>query len=100
MAAMTQVVHITARSARGHGSEGNTGKLIEQLELESKHRSGGLRWSATYLIEEGGMEQPGTDANEQKAELGGNEPGMMVVTDNLAEAGEGKGYYKGEEVRN
>ena len=46
------------------------------------------------------MEQPGTDANEQKAELGGNEPGMMVVTDNLAEAGEGKGYYKGEEVRN
>jgi hypothetical protein len=54
-----------------------------------------LKWAATYLIEEGGMEQPGTDANKQKAELGGNEPGMMAVTDNLAEAGEGKGYYKG-----
>jgi hypothetical protein len=55
---------------------------------------------ATNLIEEGCMEQPGTDANEQKAELGGNEPGMMAVTDNLAEAGEGKGYYRWGEVRN
>jgi hypothetical protein len=51
---------------------------------------------ATYLIEEGGMEQPGTDANEQKAELGGNEPGMMAITDNLAEAGKRKGYYAGK----
>lgn len=45
-----------------------------------------------YLIEEGGMEQPGSDANEEESELGGNKPWMMLLLDDTPEAKEREGH--------
>jgi hypothetical protein len=67
-----------------------TWKFIEELKLSL---STYVRGDNTYLVKESGMKKPRSNADQQEAQLGRYEPGMMLLADRISDPITGQRNY-------
>src|SRR5208282_103958 len=89
IAAMMHVVQITV-SVLEIGKGEVTWKFIEELKLSL---STFVRGDDTCLVKESGMKKPRSNADQQEAQLGRYEPGMMLLADCISNPITGQRNY-------